>query len=136
MRTSWLYGPGRVSFPEKILQAARSQGRLRLVTDEVASPTRTIDLAQAISQLISHPVQGIFHLTNAGYCSRLEWAKEVLRLAGMEDLPVEAATQAEFGGPVRKPAFSALANMRAASLGIELRPWQEALYDHFQPVHA
>lgn len=136
VRTSWLYGPGRVSFPEKILQAARSQGRLRLVTDEVASPTRTIDLAQAISQLISHPVQGIFHLTNAGYCSRLEWAKEVLRLAGMEDLPVEAATQAEFGGPVRKPAFSALANMRAASLGIELRPWQEALYDHFQPVHA
>jgi dTDP-4-dehydrorhamnose reductase len=50
----------------------------------------------------------------------------------MEDIPVEATTQAEFGAPFRKPRFSALANTKAALLGITLRPWQEALVDHFQ----
>lgn len=132
VRTSWLYGPGRASFPEKIIQAAREQGALKLVTDEIASPTLTIDLAQAIARLIRLPnAWGLYHLTNSGVSSRKEWAEEVLRLAGT-DIPVEPITQAEFGAPYRKPTFSALANVRAARLGIELRPWQEALQAHFR----
>ncbi len=131
VRISWLYGPGRVSFPEKIIQAARERGALKVVTDEIASPTWTVDLAEAIASLIRHPQWGIYHLTNAGACSRKSWAEEILRLAGLARIPVEPATQAEFGGPVRKPAMSALANVRAARLGITLRPWQDALRDHF-----
>ncbi len=131
VRTAWLYGPGRVSFPEKVMQAARQQGRLTAVTDEIASPTWTVDLAQAIASLIRRPAWGTYHLTNAGFCSRLEWAEEVLRLAGMTDMPIAPATLAEFGGPYRKPKFSALANSRAAGLGIEMRGWREALADHF-----
>ena len=131
VRTSWLYGPGRISFPEKILRAAKDRGALRLVTDEVASPTWTLDLAKAISSLIRHEAQGIFHLTNAGYCSRKEWADEVLRLAD-ETVSVEPTTQSEFGAPFRKPPFSALANMNAKALGIAMRPWQEALAEHLQ----
>ena len=127
VRTSWLYGPGRVSFPEKIVQAARERGRLRLVTDEVASPTWTVDLAGAIARLIRQPVWGVYHFTNHGHCSRLEWAVEILRLSGVEGVPVEPTTQREFGAPYRKAAFSALANVRGARLGVELRPWQEAL---------
>ncbi len=138
VRTSWLYGPGRVSFPEKILQAARERGSLRLVTDEIASPTWTADLAGAIAALIRRPEYGIYHLTNSGHCSRMEWAVEVLRLAGMEGIPVTPATQEEFGGPHRKPVFSALANINGARLGIRLRRWQEALTDHMrlQPAPA
>ncbi len=132
MRTSWLYGSGRVSFPEKIVQAAREQGRLRLVTDEVASPTWTVDLAGAVVRLIQKPAWGVYHLSNGGYCSRLEWAAEILRLSGLEGIPVEATTQREFGVPYRKAAFSALANVRGAHLGIELRLWQEALAEHLQ----
>jgi dTDP-4-dehydrorhamnose reductase len=71
VRTSWLYGPGRVSFPEKILQAARRDGKLRAVTDEIASPTWTVDLAEAIAKLVRQPAYGVYHLTNAGWCSRL-----------------------------------------------------------------
>ena len=130
VRTSWLYGPGRVSFPEKILRAAREQERLRLVTDEVASPTWTVDLAGAIARLIRQPAWGVYHLTNVGRCSRLEWAKEVLRLSGLDSVTVEATTLREFGAPYRKPAFSALANVNAAHLGVEMRPWQEALAEH------
>jgi dTDP-4-dehydrorhamnose reductase len=136
VRTSWLYGPGRVSFPEKIVQAAKARGKLRLVTDEIASPTWTIDLAKAIVALLRVEEYGVFHLTNEGYCSRKEWAEEVLRLARLGHLPVEAATLAEFGAPYKKPRFSALANVRAAKLGITLRPWRQALLDHFRTVHS
>ncbi len=132
VRTSWLYGPGRDSFPEKIVPRAREQGRLRLVTDEIASPTWTVDLAQAIAKLIGRPAYGVYHLTNGGYCSRMEWAQEVLRLAGLADIALTPSTQEEFGLPYRKPAFTALANTNAARLGIRLRPWQEALADHFR----
>jgi dTDP-4-dehydrorhamnose reductase len=131
VRTSWLYGPGRASFPEKVLQNAREHGRLRLVTDEVASPTLTGDLAAAIGRLIETREFGIYHLTNEGECSRQEWAKEVLRVAGVE-VPIEATTQQAFGLPYRKPAVSALANNSAAKLGITLRPWREALRDHLR----
>ena len=132
IRTSWLYGPGRDSFPEKILNAARQQNALRLVTDEVASPTWTVDLALAIASLAHAGASGIYHLTNTGACSRKEWAEEIVRLAGLNDISIEATTQSEFGAPFRKPPFSALANTNAARLGVTLRRWQEALVDHIQ----
>jgi len=132
VRTAWLYGPGRVSFPEKVLQAAAKTNSLKGVTDEVASPTWTADLATGIAALVRGAPFGIYHLTNGGYCSRLEWVREVLRLAGLGDVTVEPTSQQEYGAPYRKPAFSALANVNAAGLGIELRPWQEALKEHLR----
>lgn len=132
VRTSWLYGPGRASFPEKIVKAARGQGRLRLVTDEVASPTWTVDLAAAIARLIGTSDWGVYHVTNEGYCSRIEWALEVLRLAGLAGAPMEPTAQSEFGAAYRKPPFSALANVNAARLGIRPRHWREALEEHLR----
>jgi dTDP-4-dehydrorhamnose reductase len=131
VRTSWLYGPGRDSFPEKILGAARRGGPLKLVTDEIASPTFTVDLAQGVARLVRERETGLFHLTNTGACSRREWAEEVLRLAGVS-VAIEPVTQAEYGGPFRKPVNSVLENRNAAQLGVTLRPWQEALAEHVQ----
>lgn len=131
VRTAWLYGAGRVSFPEKIIRAARGQGALRVVTDEVASPTWTDDLAAGIASLIRESAWGIYHLTNNGFCSRLQWARRVLELAGLAHIPLEPTTQEEFGAPFRKPPFSALANRNGAALGICLRPWEEALARYF-----
>jgi len=136
VRTSWLYGPGRVSFPEKVLSAARADGKLRMVTDEVASPTLTLDLAGAIARLIRTEARGVFHLANAGACSRLEWAQAILETAGMGEVPVEAVTQADFGAPYRKPAFSVLVNTRALAIGITLRPWEDALSEYLRPGEA
>jgi len=135
VRTAWLYGPGRESFPEKILGPARRGGPLRVVTDENASPTFTLDLAQGIAGLVHQRASGVFHLTNAGACSRWEWAEEVLRLAGIS-VPIESVTQAEYGGPYRKPVYSVLANTSAARLGITLRLWQEALAEHMHSAVA
>jgi dTDP-4-dehydrorhamnose reductase len=132
VRTSWLYGSGRVSFPEKVLQAAAKAGSLKGVTDEIASPTWTGDLAAAIAALVRGAPFGKYHLTNSGHCSRLEWVQEIVRLAGLGDITVEPASQREFGAPYRKPVFSALANVNAAAVGIELRSWQEALREHLR----
>ena len=131
VRTSWLYGPGRTSFPEKIIERAQTDGALRGVTDEIASPTWTDDLAAALLALVSTGRFGLYHLAGGGGCSRKEWAEKVLRLAGI-DVPVEAVQQADFGLPFRKPVDSTLANHRAAELGVTLRPWREALADHMR----
>ena len=132
VRTSWLYGLGRVSFPEKIAQAAAKAETLKGVTDEIASPTLTADLAAGIAALVRGAPYGTYHLTNGGHCSRLEWAREVLRIRGLTNVRVEPATQEEFGAPYRKPVFSALSLEKAARLGIEMRPWQEALREYLQ----
>ena len=131
VRTSWLYGAGRVSFPEKILENGRKSGELRVVTDEVASPTWTESLAQGIGKLIQGRPWGIYHLTNSGFCSRFEWAEEVLRSAGMTGVEMKRTTQAEFGAAVPKPRFSALSNEKAVAMGIALPPWQDALAAYF-----
>ena len=143
VRTSWLYGGGS-DFPAKVLQAG--SGQLSMVTDEVASPTWARDLAQAIARLIDRDAPaGVYHLTNAGHCSRFEWAKEILALAGrQEDIVLKQITLAEYNAldrkldrkPVPKPPFSALANTAAAALGVVLRPWPEALRKYFATTPA
>jgi dTDP-4-dehydrorhamnose reductase len=142
VRTSWVYGPGRVSFPEKILNAAASsvekgpspdEKPLHVVTDEIASPTWTNDLAEAITLLMQTNEYGVYHLAGEGECSRLEWAQEILRLATV-NVPIEATTQDAMKLPVRKPVRSTLANRRGAKLGVTLRPWRDALADHMALV--
>jgi dTDP-4-dehydrorhamnose reductase len=127
VRTAWLYGAGRVSFPEKVLQTAAQTGWLRGVADEIASPTWTADLAGGIAALIAGAPWGTYHLTNSGHCSRLEWVQEVLRIRGLAGIGVERTTQEDFGAPYRKPVFSALSLEKARRLGIEMPPWQDAL---------
>ena len=127
VRTAWLYGAGRVSFPEKVLQMAAKTGRLKGVADEIASPTWTADLAGGIAALIADAAWGTYHLTNSGYCSRLEWIEEVLRIRGLAGVGVERSTQEEFGAPYRKPVFSALSLEKARRLGIEMPQWRDAL---------
>jgi dTDP-4-dehydrorhamnose reductase len=132
VRTAWLYAEGGNNFPAKVLRAAQGRRELSMVTDEVATPTWARDLAQAIIRLAGHPVYGVYHLSNDGYCSRFQWAAEVLRLAGRADVALRPVTSAEYGGGgPPKPPFSALRNEAAASLGITLRPWEEALGEYF-----
>jgi len=126
-RTAWLYAPGGRNFPHRIIQLADEQGALQVVTDEVGNPTYAPDLAAAIAALIRTGAYGVYHLTNAGYCSRYDFAREILRLSGREHTPVEPITLAGFQRVSTPPRFAPLANTAAAALGITLRPWQEAL---------
>lgn len=132
VRTAWLYGPGGNNFPEKILRAAAARPALKVVQDEVGSPTHTWDLAQALHALVKTDCFGTYHGVNNGQCSRFEWAQTLLELAGIET-PVAPCAASEFPAKAERPAYSVLspATLEAAA-GCRLRPWQDALAHYMQ----
>lgn len=139
VRTAWLYDKGGGKFPDKILAAARhsrldgTQTPLAVVRDEIGSPTYIPDLVTALARLIESEQYGIYHLVNAGMCSRYEWAVEILRLANVPR-PVKPITLAEYSRASTPPPNSALENFTAATtLNIKLRSWEDALRAHFAP---
>ncbi len=131
VRTAWLYNNGGKNFISSVLRFAAERDKLYYVTDEVGSPTYAPDLADGIAQLVNYPLYGIYHLTNAGVCSRYEWAKAVLEMAGRPDYPL-FPTQG-YKRLAKVPARTELRNFGAATqLGITLRPWQDALVEYFR----
>ena len=133
VRTAWLYAPGGRNFPHRIIELADKQGSLRVVTDEVSNPTYAPDLAKALAALIQSKAYGTYHLVNKGYCSRYDFAREILRISKRQHIPVERITLDDFQRVSTPPRFAPLANTAAAALGIELRPWREALAEFLRP---
>jgi dTDP-4-dehydrorhamnose reductase len=137
VRTSGLFGVAGSSgkggnFIETMLRLAKERDELRVVNDQVFSPTYTRDLAQKIAQLISTEYYGTFHITNRGSCSWYEFTKEILRLAGLKT-PVIPITSDQYLQKARRPSFSVLDNYHLRLLGLgEMRTWQEALTDYMR----
>ena len=135
IRVSGLFGFAGSSgkggnFIETILNLARQGKELRVVDDQIFSPTYTKDLAETMSKLIKTEYYGTFHITNRGSCSWFEFASRALKLAGLKT-PIVPITSDEWKVPARRPAFSVLDNYHLRLLGIEeMRPWQEALTDY------
>jgi len=130
VRTAWLYGPDGPGFPAAILRKAREEGRLRVVNDQTGSPTYAPDLAAALYKLARLSVSGIVHVTNSGQCTWYEFAREIVRLTGL-DVPVEPVTTAEFPRLAKRPAYSVLANRRFdEAVGSPLRHWREAAAEY------
>jgi dTDP-4-dehydrorhamnose reductase len=127
VRTAWLFAPGGVNFIHKVLARAEEGKPLVGVVNEIGSPTYTIDLAEAIHKLIVIGRPGVYHMANAGVCSRYEFAREVLEQAGHTDLYVEPVTGDRFKRASTPPPFTPLENIFGAQLGVTMRPWQEAL---------
>ena len=136
VRTSALFGVAGSSgkggnFVETILQLARERSELRVVSDQVFSPTYTRDLAGKLAQLINTEYYGIFHITNSGSCSWYEFAKEILNLAGLRTPAIPITTPTASPQEARRPGFSVLDNYHLRLLGMDdMRPWQEALRDY------
>ena len=132
VRTSGVFGAGgsRIkggSFVERILARARSGQPLRVVADQVFSPTYAPDLASALLALVDRGARGLLHVTNSGFCSWHELAVAALEVAGIH-AHVEAIRTEDLHAPARRPAYSVLSNERAHSLGLPpLRPWRDAL---------
>lgn len=130
VRTAWLYARGGQNFVTKIIAAADRLGVLRVVTDEVSSPTYAPDLAGAISQLVQTEHFGIFHFTNSGICSRFDWARKILELVGRSEVPVEPITTEQWQRAAPPPLYAPIRNFTGTTLGITLRPWQAALEEY------
>lgn len=127
VRTAWLFAHGGGNFVHAVLRAAREGRALRVVTNEISSPTYADDLADAIARLIETGRYGIYHLVNEGQVSRYGFARQALDLAGYGDTPIEPIALAEYQRASQPPQYAALRNFAAAQLGIRLRPWQDAL---------
>jgi dTDP-4-dehydrorhamnose reductase len=136
VRSAGLYGTATSrkgwTFPELMLNKARTDGFVRVVTDQVLSPTFTADLAQKTRELIEHDAVGLFHLTNDGECSWFEFARGALDLAGVE-AKMEPIDSGQLQQRARRPSYSALTSARLEEAGLSrLRPWKEALRDYLQ----
>lgn len=129
VRTAWLYSRHGRNFIHAILKFARQNGQIRVVTDEIGNPTFATDLAQAIAQLIVSQQYGTYHFVNQGACSRWEFANAILEAAGLSDVTNEPILSREFQRASTPPPFGALHNVAGRAIGIELRPWREALTD-------
>jgi dTDP-4-dehydrorhamnose reductase len=140
VRTAWLFGPPGNDFPSKILAAAERSHTggepLRVVADEIGSPTYTRDLAEGIVELIGGAaVDGVHHIVNAGAASRADWARELLRRAAalapaaqldVEVVDVPASTWSRASTP---PAWGVL-DPTPLPGGEALRSWQLAMADY------
>ena len=118
---------------ETILQLASQKKELKVVNDQVGSPTYTRDLSEKIKELLPTKLYGIYHITNSGSCSWYEFAREILKLAGIRGVELKPITSEELDRPAPRPRFSVLENycMRLA-LGNSMRNWQEALRDYIK----
>lgn len=129
VRVAWLFG-GERNFVRTVLRLAESppQGGLRMVEDEVGSPTYSADVADAIARLVdTGDFFGTYHFVNEGAVSRHAFAQAILRLAGRDALPIAPIKLADYRRDSTPPPFTPLANLAGANLGIALRPWEEAL---------
>jgi len=130
VRLAWLYGKGGNHFVRKIIRRADEQGSLRVVADEIGSPTYTEGVVGAVRQLVQTGAFGVYHFVNDGVASRYDFAREILRLSGRGHIPVEPIKLADFSRPSTPPPYTPLRNFCGTALGITLRPWQEALAEY------
>ena len=141
IRTCGLYGrAGSASkagnFVETMLRLAGQKKPLRVVNDQVCTPTSTRHLAQHLLPLVAAAAagkaQGLFHMTSSGECSWYQFAQEVFRLAGFQ-AALSPCSSEEYNAKARRPRYSVLENRALKTAGFTaLQPWQEALAEYIR----
>lgn len=132
LRTAWLYGPGGNNFVEKILALAADRPELKVVSDETGSPTHTLDLAWAAEAALAAKAYGTHHAVNSGWCTRLDFARAIIELAGL-DTRLKPCKSSEFPSKAQRPAYSVLSTRTLEeATGHKMRAWQDALRDYME----
>lgn len=125
IRTSWLFGPNGKNFVDTMVGLIKSRDELSVVTDQVGSPTYSVDLACAVIDnflSVTPPSPGIYHLTNSEVCSRYEWVEEMVNIIGRK-IELNGVTSDAFPLPAKRPACSILLNTKLPAI----RSWKLAL---------
>lgn len=126
VRTAWLYGDGK-NFARTMLRLATDHDEIKVVNDQVGSPTSAVELAKAIRSLMFTENYGLFHGTCEGDCSWADFATEVLRLAGSKTKIIPISSE-EYGAPANRPHYSILDNyMLRLTGGYTFANWQDAI---------
>ena len=134
LRTSWVYGPGGQNFVNTMLRLGKTKSHLRIVGDQLGSPTFTYDIVKSVKELIHQhktgnqdAIQGIFNFANAGEVTWDNFARTIFDYAGIK-CEVESITTEEYGAPASRPPYSVLNCSKISKLLKEPIPtWDNAL---------
>jgi len=133
VRVSGLFGlapcraKGGRNFVTTMLKLARERDQVRVIDDEVLSPTYTRDVASHLAKLAATEAFGLYHLGAQGQCSWHEFAKTIFDFAKV-GVKLNVASPGEFPTKIKRPSYSVLENAGIASLGLEPMPhWQDGL---------
>ena len=137
VRTSGLFGTAGSlgkggNFVETMIKMSKQKTDLKVVNDQVFSPTYSKDLAEKIGQIIKTEYYGIFHVTNSSICSWFEFTQEILKQVGSKTMVIPI-TSAQYPQKAKRPSYSVLNNYHLHLLGMDdLRTWREALKDYLK----
>lgn len=129
IRTAWLYSSMGNNFVRTMLRLAENNKEIRVISDQIGTPTYARDLAVAILSILqSHQwVPGVYHYTNEGAASWYDFAKAIFRIAGKSVKVVPIPTE-DYPTPAARPSYSILDKSRIkATYGIEIPHWEESL---------
>lgn len=131
LRTAWLYGEGK-NFVRTMLRLSETNDKVRVVRDQVGSPTSAAELAKAVAYLLPTENYGLFHATCEGDCSWAQFTEEIFRLAGKKTI-VEAITSEEYGAAVKRPSYSILDNyMFRMTSDFQFADWHDAIREYLE----
>ena len=130
IRTAWLYSPHGKNFVKTMLELGRNRESLRVVSDQIGTPTYALDLASVIKTFIDcerwHP--GIYHFSNEGAISWYDFTMAIHRIAGITTCHVTPCLTNDYPTPAKRPHYSVLDKSKIkATLGIEIPYWEESL---------
>lgn len=131
IRTAWLYSEFGNNFVKTMLRLAREKGELKVVADQLGSPTYAADLAKAIVEMVENgsvaEKSGIYHFSNEGVCSWYEFAREIVAQAGLK-AEVEPLTTAQYPTKAKRPAYSVLDKTKIKrEFGMTIADWKDSL---------
>lgn len=131
LNTSWLYGEGK-NFVRTMLKMAHEGKKIRVVSDQIGTPTSALELARVILFLMETDSYGRYHATCEGCTSWYEFAVKIFELAGLK-VDVEAISSDEYPTPAKRPAYSVLDNKNLREKhGYFMKDWIEALKEYMQ----
>ena len=136
IRTCGLYGIAGSSgkggnFVENMLKKATVRDAIRVVADQVLTPTYTMDLAEVTRSLIMTGAFGLYHLSSEGQCSWYEFTRSIFEYAGIA-AQLTAVKTADFPSPVKRPSYSVLSKTKLRGLRLSVPSWQDALLRYLQ----
>ena len=130
LRTAWLYSEFGHNFVKTMLRLTSEKSEVRVVSDQLGTPTYAGDLAEAIVKIISvrNFREGIYHYTNLGECSWWQFAEEIARLAGHTACEIKPCTTAEYGARAPRPHYAVLDKRKfMTTFGLDIPEWRASL---------
>jgi len=128
IRTAWLYSEFGKNFVRTMLNLIATRPELKVVFDQVGTPTYAGDLAQAIMTIVGKPQTGVYHYSNEGVCSWFDFTKMIAEYSGQTNCDIKPCHSEDFPSPVKRPAFSVLDKTKIKqTFGITVPYWTDSL---------